>query len=66
MAALGRPMYASWLNLVDLWFAELTTRQPRRGAHRTVAQLESAIRQFIDAHHANPKPLLSEPRRSIR
>jgi len=49
MAPLGRPMYASWLNLVELWFAELTTRQPRRGAHRSVAQFESAIREFIDA-----------------
>src|SRR5215468_4840155 len=52
------PTYASWINLVERWFAELTTKQLRRGAHRSVAQLEAAIRQFIDAHHANPKPFV--------
>ena len=48
------PTYGSWLNLVERWFAELTTKQLRRGVHRSVAQLETAIREFIDAHHANP------------
>lgn len=52
------PTYGSWLNLVERWFAELTNKQLRRGAHRSVAQLEAAIREFIDAHHANPKPFV--------
>jgi transposase len=52
------PTYGSWLNLVERWFAELTTKQLRRGAHRSVAQLEAAIREFIDAHHASPKPFV--------
>jgi len=52
------PTYGSWLNLVERWFAELTNKQLRRGAHRSVAQLEAAIREFIDAHHANPKPFI--------
>ena len=52
------PTYGSWLNLVERWFAELTNKQLRRGAHRTVAQLETAIRDFIEAHHANPKPFV--------
>lgn len=52
------PTYGSWLNLVERWFAALTTRQLRRGAHRSVAQLETAIQEFIDAHHANPKPFV--------
>jgi transposase len=52
------PTYGSWLNLVERWFAELTNKQLRRGAHRSVAQLETAIREFIDAHHANPKPFV--------
>jgi transposase len=52
------PTYGSWLNLVERWFAELTNKQLRRGAHRSVAQLEAAIRAFIDAHHANPKPFV--------
>jgi hypothetical protein len=46
------------LNLVERWFAELTNKQLRRGAHRSVAQLEAAIREFIDAHHANLKPFV--------
>jgi DDE superfamily endonuclease len=33
------PTYGSWLNLVERWFAALTTKQLRRGAHRSVAQL---------------------------
>jgi transposase len=50
------PTYGSWLNLVERWFAELTNKQLRRAAHQSVTQLEGAIREFIDAHHANPKP----------
>jgi len=52
------PTYGSWLNLVERWFGELTTKQLRRGAHRSVSQLEAAIREFIDAHHADPKPFV--------
>ncbi len=52
------PTYGSWLNLVERWFAELTMKQVRRGTHRSVPQLEAAIREFIDAHHAEPKPFV--------
>ena len=52
------PTYGSWLNLVERWFAELTNKQLRRGVHRSVSQLEAAIREFIDAHHASPKPFV--------
>jgi transposase len=52
------PTYGSWLNLVERWFAELTTKQLRRGAHRSVADLKAAIRAFIDAHHEAPKPFV--------
>jgi len=52
------PTYGSWLNLVERWFAALTMKQLRRGAHRSVSQLEAAIREFIDAHHADPKPFV--------
>src|SRR5262245_45343693 len=52
------PTYGSWLNLVERWFAELTAKQLRRGVHRSVAQLEAAIREFIAAHHATPKPFV--------
>jgi len=33
------PTYSSWLNLVERWFAELTTRKLRRSAHRSVTEL---------------------------
>jgi transposase len=52
------PTYGSWLNLVERWFAELTNKQLRRGAHRSVRALETAICEFIAAHHANPKPFV--------
>lgn len=52
------PTYGSWLNLVERWFAELTTKQIRRGVHRSVTELENAIRAFLDAHNADPKPFV--------
>ena len=52
------PAYGSWLNLVERWFAELTNKQLRRGVHRSVAQLKAAIREFIAAHQASPKPCI--------
>lgn len=52
------PTYGSWLNLVERWFAELTNKQVRRGVHRSIGELERAIRSFIDAHNADPKPFV--------
>jgi transposase len=52
------PTYGSWLNLVERWFAELTTKQLRRGAHRSVAELERAIEEFLAAHNDDPKPFV--------
>jgi hypothetical protein len=52
------PTCESSLNRVERWFAELTTKQLRRGAHRSVSQLEAAIREFIEVHHADPKPFV--------
>ncbi len=50
------PTYGSWLNMVERWFAELTTKQIRRGVHRSVAELERAIQEFLDAHNDKPTP----------
>ena len=52
------PTYGSWLSLVERWFAELTMKQIRRGAYRSVAQLKAGIQEFIDAHHESPKPFV--------
>ena len=52
------PTSSSWLNLVERWFAELTTKKLRRGAHRTVRQLNADIRAWIDTWNDNPRPLV--------
>ena len=51
------PTYASWINQVERWFALLTERQIRRGVHRSVTDLETAITTFIASHNAaSPGP----------
>ena len=50
------PTSASWLNLVERWFAELTTKKLRRGAHTSVRQLNADIRAWIDTRNDNPRP----------
>jgi transposase len=50
------PTSSSWLNLVERWFAELTTKKLRRGAHRSVSQLNTDIRAWIDTWNENPRP----------
>ena len=52
------PTSASWLNLVERFFAELTERQLRRLAVTSVAELEAAIQQYLDHHNAAPKPFV--------
>src|SRR5919108_1079751 len=52
------PTYGSWLNLVERWFAELTQKQIRRGAHRSVSELEHAILEFLDGHNEQPNPFV--------
>jgi len=52
------PTSSSWLNLVERWFAELTTKLLRRGAHRSVQALNSDIRAWIEAWNDNPKPFV--------
>jgi DDE superfamily endonuclease len=43
------PTYSSWLNPVERWFAELTTKWLRRGTHRSVAELQQSIQAWIDS-----------------
>src|SRR3954470_3166708 len=50
------PTSASWLNLVERWFAELTTKKLRLGAHRSVRELNSDIRAWIETWNDDPKP----------
>jgi transposase len=50
------PTSSSWLNLVERWFAELTTKKLRRGAHRSVDALNRDIRAWIATWNDDPKP----------
>lgn len=52
------PTSGSWLNQVERWFGLLTQRAIKRGAHTSTAQLEAAIRDYIDAHNEEPKPFV--------
>jgi transposase len=52
------PTSASWLNLVERWFALLTDKQLRRGVHRSTRELENAIHQYIHQNNRNPKPFI--------
>ena len=52
------PTSSSWLNLVERWFAALTDKQLRRNSFRSTRQLEQAIRDFLAAHNAHPKPFV--------
>jgi transposase len=49
------PTSSSWLNLVERWFAELTNKLLRRGAHRSVRQLNADIRAWIQTWNENPR-----------
>ena len=50
------PTSASWINQVERWFAELTRKRLRRGAHTSVKDLETDIMNFIETHNENPQP----------
>jgi transposase len=50
------PTSASWLNLVERWFSELTTKKLKRSAHRSVPALNKDIRTWITTWNEDPKP----------
>jgi transposase len=52
------PTSSSWLNLVERWFAELTTKKLRRGAHRSTRDLNADIRAWINTWNENPRPFV--------
>src|ERR1700757_1400892 len=52
------PNHGFWINLVERWFAEITNKRIRRGAFRSVKELEAAIREYLDVHNESPKPFV--------
>lgn len=52
------PTSSSWLNLVERFFREIITKRIRRGVFHSVAALERAIQEYLDAHNADPQPFV--------
>jgi len=52
------PTSASWLNMVERFFRDLTHNQLRRGVFRDLEELIMTIESYIDRHNENPKPFI--------
>ena len=52
------PTGASWLNMVERFFRDLTDKQIRRGAFPSVRHLIAAIERYIEIHNLDPKPFI--------
>ena len=50
------PTYSSWLNQVERWFSELTTKKLRRGTHRNVAELRRDITDWVEHWNDSARP----------
>ena len=48
------PTSSLWLNVIELWFRDITCNRIRNGVFRSVEQFEQAIRDYINHHIANP------------
>ena len=52
------PTSASWLNMVERFFAEITRERIRRGTFTSVVELKEAIMEYLENHNAAPKPFV--------
>src|SRR6185295_16383754 len=52
------PTSASWLNMVERFFRDLTEKQISRGVFRNVSELEATILSAIEQHNIDPKPFI--------
>jgi len=52
------PTSASWLNMVERFFRDLTEKQISRGVFRSVSELEATILGAIEQHNLDPKPFI--------
>jgi transposase len=50
------PTSASWMNLVERWFAEITNKWLRRGTHRSVKELAASITHWVGTWNDEPRP----------
>jgi len=49
------PTSSSWVNMVERWFSEITTKRIRRSSFKNVKELIIVIKQYIESHNQNPK-----------
>lgn len=49
------PTSSSWLNMIERWFSEITSKRIRRGSFKNVKELIMAIKQYIDSYNQKPK-----------
>lgn len=52
------PTSSSWLNLLERWFGEITSKRIRRGTLRSVGELVAAIQSYLEEHNWDPKPFI--------
>jgi transposase len=52
------PTSSSWLNMVERFFRDLTTKRLRRGVFTSVQDLELALHDYVRVHNQNPKPFI--------
>jgi hypothetical protein len=50
------PTSASWVNLVERFFRDITEERIRRGVFHSVDDLKTAIHEYLDHRNNNPKP----------
>jgi transposase len=50
------PTSASWVNLVERFFRDITEERIRRGVFHSVDDLKTAIQEYLDHRNSNPKP----------
>jgi transposase len=52
------PTSASWLNMVERFFRDISEKRLRRGVFTSVQELVTAIDDYVDHHNTNPKPFI--------
>jgi len=52
------PTSASWLNLVERWLRDITTKRIRRGTFLSVDALVDAIEEYVRHNNENPRPFI--------
>lgn len=52
------PTSSSWLNAVENFFSKITRQRIRRGVFRSIIELQSAIKRYLEEYNDDPKPFV--------